>query len=244
MPKIEDLDPRLQAAIKSVTGKRPLQVIRHILEHGIVTTEDLAKMGYTHAPRAARDVREWGVPLTTTRVPASDGKSIAAYTFGDPESIENHKLGGRQVLPKELRDRLLVAQGGRCAVCSQVHDPRYFQVDHRVPYEVAGESADPADSDKFMALCATCQRRKSWSCEHCANWKLRIGATCRTCIWADPLDYKHIAMEDVRSLTLVFAGSDAARFDRLRATIGASNLSVAAVRAVLAIDAPEKTSRS
>jgi hypothetical protein len=238
MPKLEDLDPRLQAAIKTVTGKRPLRVIQHILEHGIVTTEDLAKMGYNHAPRAARDVRECGVPLTTTRVAATDGKSIGAYTFGDPSSVENHKLGGRQVLPKELRDRLLAAQGGRCAVCSQIHDRRYFQVDHRVPYEIAGDSSDPANTQDFLALCATCQRRKSWSCEHCANWGLRNVSTCRTCIWADPLNYKHIATEDARSLTLVFAGSDAALYDQVRTRVGAANLPTAARRAVLALGGP------
>jgi hypothetical protein len=47
----------------SVTGKRPKTVIDHILKHGHITTEELKnKYGYDHPPRAARDVRELGIP--------------------------------------------------------------------------------------------------------------------------------------------------------------------------------------
>ena len=92
MPRLEDLDARLQEAIATVTGLRPRRVIEHILAHGQVTTEDLLGMGYKHPPRAARDVRECGVPLVTTRVSDSDGKSMAAYTFGDPEDVVGDRL--------------------------------------------------------------------------------------------------------------------------------------------------------
>ena len=44
--------------------------------------------GYEHAPRAARDVRELGIPLETIRIKDSDGKSIAAYKFGDREEAK------------------------------------------------------------------------------------------------------------------------------------------------------------
>jgi hypothetical protein len=66
-----------------VTGKRARIVVDHILEHGYITTEDLEKTyGYSHPPRAARDVREQGVPLETFKVKSSDGRDIAAYRFG------------------------------------------------------------------------------------------------------------------------------------------------------------------
>jgi hypothetical protein len=69
---------------QSVTAKRPKAVISHILQHGFVTTEELKNIyGYNHPPRAARDVREHGIPLNTFRVTGSDGKKIAAYKFGD-----------------------------------------------------------------------------------------------------------------------------------------------------------------
>ena len=58
---------------KAVSAKRPKTVIDHILKYGFITTEDLKeKYGYNHPPRAARDVREQGIPLNTFRVQGGD----------------------------------------------------------------------------------------------------------------------------------------------------------------------------
>ncbi|MEI6436893.1 MAG: HNH endonuclease, partial [Bacteroidota bacterium] len=55
--------------IKSITNKRAKIIIDHIPEHGFITTQDLKeKYGYNHPPRAARDVRESGIPLETFKV--------------------------------------------------------------------------------------------------------------------------------------------------------------------------------
>ena len=52
--------------LQSVKAKRPKTVIDHILKHGQITTEELKDTyGYNHPPRAARDVREQGIPLKT-----------------------------------------------------------------------------------------------------------------------------------------------------------------------------------
>lgn len=52
--------------LNSVEKTRPRTVIQHILKHGFVTTEELKNIyGYDHPPRAARDVRELGIPLDT-----------------------------------------------------------------------------------------------------------------------------------------------------------------------------------
>jgi len=81
--------------VKSVTAKRAKTVIDHILEHGYITTEELSeKYGYDHPPRAARDVREQGIPLETFRVTGTHGRKIGAYRFGDPTKIKGGKLGG------------------------------------------------------------------------------------------------------------------------------------------------------
>lgn len=65
--------------LNAITDKRPATVIKHILEHGQITTEDLEKKyGYKHAPRAARDVRERGINLKTFYVKSSQGKRIGA----------------------------------------------------------------------------------------------------------------------------------------------------------------------
>ncbi|HAO22511.1 MAG TPA: HNH endonuclease, partial [Desulfobacteraceae bacterium] len=80
----KQLSDKFLALCKSVTAKRPKAVIDHILQYGFVTTEELKeKYGYNHPPRAARDVREHGIPLITFRVTGSDNRKIAAYKFGN-----------------------------------------------------------------------------------------------------------------------------------------------------------------
>ncbi|MCB9703867.1 MAG: HNH endonuclease [Myxococcales bacterium] len=235
MAKIDlnQLAPQLQEAIRRVTHRRPRLVVEHILEYGYVTTEDLQQMGYKHPPRAARDVRECGIPLITSRITGSQGKKIASYTFGDPSEVEGHKLSGRQLLPKKLRNDLFAAQGGRCAVCGHTYEIRYLQIDHRVPYEIAGEAAPPTESEHFMLLCASCQRKKSWSCERCENWRTKERATCTTCLWADPANHRHVAMEQVRSVTITLRGTEAEIFDDVQSRCSPEEIAEAARRAIL-----------
>ena len=86
--------------ISKVTGKRPRAVINHILKYGYVTTADLSNLyNYDHAPRAARDVREAGIPLVTKML-VIEGKRMAAYHFGDPKTIVNDRSEGRIVFSK------------------------------------------------------------------------------------------------------------------------------------------------
>jgi len=87
-----EIPKRILAILKKVKNKRAKIVIEHILQHGQVTTEDLERYGYKHPPRAARDVRELGIPLQTFRVSAADGRSIAAYRFGDLTQVRTGKL--------------------------------------------------------------------------------------------------------------------------------------------------------
>ncbi len=163
------IDPKIKKIIAMVKGKRALAVINHIEKYGVVTTEDLEKMGYIHPPRAVRDVRENGVPIKTVRIKRKDGKSIAAYTFGDPAEIQNFKLGGRQIFSKEFKKKLFDKQEGRCAICSEKYDPIFLQIDHRVPYEFMGDGKSEFNLDDFMLLCATCNRKKDRATEICAK---------------------------------------------------------------------------
>ena len=58
-----------------------------------------------------------------------------------------------------------------------------------------------------MLLDASSQRAKSWSCEHCANFlELHDPSVCRTCFWASPESYEHVAMQDQRRVDLVWQG--------------------------------------
>jgi len=214
----DEIHPALRRAIDKVTGKRPRTVIDHILKHGIITTEDLEqKYGYNHPPRAARDVREAGVPLVTIRVRGTHGRMIAAYKFGDPAKIERHKSAGRRTFSKPFKQALYARSGGRCEMCACPYEERYLQVDHCIPYEVAGDSvADENKPDEFLIICASCQRSKSWSCEHCENFQVAKDVEmCRGCLWASPESYSHIAGTPHRRLSVVWSGREVGVHDAL-----------------------------
>ena len=186
----EPIPEWLLVRIKSVKNKRARFVLDRILATGRVTNEEINIAGYNHPPRAARDVRELGISLKTVKVKHSDGRTIGAYVF-DLTSLGTEK-GGRQLLPKKERDALIKAAGGRCQICAADTN---LQVDHRIPYEVAGESQS-GEANPYQILDGACNRKKSWSCEHCKNWiELKDLGICRTCYWATPEDYTHIAMQ-------------------------------------------------
>jgi hypothetical protein len=221
--------PKILKQIKKVKGKRPRSVIEHILKHGQVTTQELKDLyGYNHPPRAARDVRECGIPLITVRVVGTDGRSIGAYSFGNPDDVEEHKIGGRKVFSKAFKEVLLARQGPRCAITGERYHPRYLSIDHRIPYEVAGEAvAGEDDPGSFMLISAAAQRQKSWSCEHCDNWKQhRELDVCRRCFWASPESYEHIAMEQRRTITLFWIGGEVEEFNKLSASAKRRGLSL------------------
>lgn len=216
---MNELPPDFIARCQAVTAKRPRTVIDHILKHGYITSEELKdQYGYNHPPRAARDVREQGIPLETFRVTGSDGRKIGAYRFGDPAKARYSRLSGRTAFAKKLKAALIELQGSRCAIYLEEFAPAELQIDHRVPYEVAGESGeDMGDPSNYMLLSGSANRAKSWSCEHCANWRdLRDPAICRRCYWAYPEDYDHVAMRQARRADILWTGDEVAIYDRLK----------------------------
>lgn len=211
------VDPKIQKIIAMVKGKRALAVIRHIEKHGIVTTDDLEKMGYIHPPRAVRDVRENGIPIKMVRIKGKDGKSIAAYSFGDPAEIQDFKLGGRQVFSKEFKKKLFDKQEGKCAICAEEYEAIYLQIDHRIPYEFMGDGKEEFVVDDFMLLCATCNRKKDKATETCAQtcFKTKDLKIIKSCYWASPENYTHICTEPIRRAEIVWKGSDVKVFDKI-----------------------------
>ena len=208
--------------LNSVTAKRPKIVIQHILEHGFVTTEELEQLyGYKHAPRAARDVRELGIPLEMYRVKSSDGRSIGAYRFGNPALAENavSKTVGRTALSKALKKALIEKFGSKCFIYLQPMEEKVLQVDHRIPYEIGGEQ-DETDLDCFMLLSPSANRAKSWTCEHCPNWENKNAEFCMKCFWAHPENYSHIAGKEQRQLIITFTGDEIEDYNKLIALVG------------------------
>ncbi|HRK82705.1 MAG TPA: HNH endonuclease signature motif containing protein [Saprospiraceae bacterium] len=205
--------------IGTITNKRAKIVIDHIMEHGFITTRDLeTKYGYSHPPRAARDVREAGIPLETFSVKSEEGKSIAAYKFGDLTQIQHNKFGGRKLFSKEFKSQLYALSGGKCAICNGSFEERYLQIDHRVPYEISGDSNNfQQNIDDYMLLCGSCNRAKSWSCEHCDNWTVEKEIEfCLKCYWGNPNNYDHIALQEIRRLELVWQDNEIKFFEALK----------------------------
>ena len=204
---------------KAVSAKRPKTVVDHILKHGFITTEVLKnKYGYNHPPRTARDVREQGIPLETFRVEGSDGRKIGAYRFGDPCKARFSKLSGRTAFSKELKVKLIDTDSARCAIYLEEFPERDLQIDHRVPFEVAGDDAERMNNPKdYMLLSGSANRAKSWSCEHCANLlDLKDTSICRKCYWAYPDSYEHVAMRQTRRADILWSGDEVTVYDRLK----------------------------
>ena len=197
---------------KESIGKRPRTVIRHIIEHGFITTETLTETyGYEHPPRAIRDVKDLGIPLCKTNAKNESGKTIAKYEFTTREQIV--KLGGRLPFPKGFKG--MVSLSDQCHTCGTRLGTRYLQIDHRVPFSISGDMSDMEPSH-FMLLCSSCNRSKSWSCEHCPNWKeAKDAETCKSCYWASPESYTHVAMVDTRRLDVTWQGNEVSEYDSL-----------------------------
>ncbi len=215
--------------LKAVTGKRARIVVEHILEYGSITTEDLEKRyGYSHPPRAARDVREQGLPLETFYVKNAVGQRIAAYRFGDPSTLRKGRASGRRRFSKAFKEKLLDRQGSKCAICSKEFASRYLQIDHRVPYEVGGDPVEERrDPDAHMLLCRSCNRAKSWSCEHCKNWlEDHAPETYRSCYWGSSASYTHIALSPLRRLDVTWSGENVSVYDELRKKAEAEGLAL------------------
>jgi 5-methylcytosine-specific restriction endonuclease McrA len=211
--------PEFLALLAAVKGKRSRVVVEHILKNGFITTEELENIyGYSHPPRAIRDVREQGIPLETFSVKNAEGRTIAAYRFADFDKTILGRIGGRTTITKAFKNQLLETADSKCSICLSPFESRYLQVDHRVPYEVAGDVMDRLPED-YMLLCGACNRAKSWSCEHCRNWlEAKNPEVCKTCYWAQPEQYEHIAMRSIRRLDVTWTENEIPDYEQLKAT--------------------------
>lgn len=211
----QNLPDEFLRRLESIQGKRSKVVVNHILNHGFVTSEDLKNIyGYVHPPRAVRDVREQGIPIERFNTEDADGKRIAAYRFGNPSEVRPLQSTGRTALSAQIKSQLIAAHGARCNIYMEPFPERELQVDHRIPFEIAG---DPSSGDiaQYMLLCPSANRAKSWSCENCGNWQVKDLNVCRTCYWAYPEGYTHVAMRDIRRLDLVWVGEESSEYDAL-----------------------------
>ena len=81
---------------------------------------------------------------------------------------------------------------------------------------MAGDVVGEPNVEEFMLLCGSCNRAKSWSCEHCVNWTTEhVSAVCQTCYWARPDNYSHIALRLIRRLDVSWTEKEVPDYERL-----------------------------
>ena len=222
-----EIHPEILKSIKLITGKRSLVVVNHIIKHGQITTEDLENYGYKHPPRAIRDVREQGLPLERFWTKNSEGQKIAGYRFGDPTKIKNDRIGGRKVFSKDFILEIIAQHNNKCAICQAKFENRYLQIDHKIPYEVSGDDSQQRNPQEYMPLCVTCNRAKSWSCEHCLNWASKKNKTdCQICYWGNPETYTHVALQEIRRLQISWQKEEIPDYEKLKSEAGRTNQSM------------------
>jgi len=121
-------------------NSRASKALRAMLATGSVTTDDLNALGYNHPPRAIGDVRDAGIPVITERDRTPDGRPMARYRLGRAEDIQNDRHAGRSVLPKAFKAELLSRYGSADCITGAKLEPRNLQIDHRIPYRIAGDA--------------------------------------------------------------------------------------------------------
>src|SRR4051812_7874081 len=103
MPK-KSLEDQIRELLPSIKNRRAQIVIQHILDNGYITTDELLEIGYRHAPRAAQDVKEAGIDLTTTMMRSfKTGRRMGSYTFTTDIEIRKQRVGGRRQFPKKFK---------------------------------------------------------------------------------------------------------------------------------------------
>ena len=160
-----------------------------------------------------------GIPLDTFKIKDSSGKTIAAYKFGDWEAAKKtnqlSKASGRTQITEKLKNALIDRYGAKCHLYGEEYPARLLQPDHRVPYEIGGDPIDMLNTDYFMLLSPSANRDKSWACEHCPNWTPKNIDMCKTCYYAYPEEYQHIAGVREKKLDLVFSSEDIDLFNEI-----------------------------
>lgn len=212
----EKPSPDLLERLKAVKSKRARVVAEHILKYGYITTDDIRSYGYKDPYRPTMDLRDEGIPLEDFKIKDRQGRTISAYRFGHSLDIRSDRSGGRKAFSKKFKTILVERYGSSCAICLSKLESRYLQIDHCVPYQIAGDVYE-GNPESYMLLCGSDNRAKSWSCENCDNFtKSKDPEICKTCYWANPKSYAHIALQKIRRLDITWAGKEVALYDQVK----------------------------
>jgi hypothetical protein len=217
--KAVKVSKRILNKIENLKSARGKKIANYLVEHGSITTSEITKkFSEKHPPSAVRDLRDAGFPVKCVMVPdpKSKGKRIGKYTFGKGSDVKDGTYEGRKIVSKTVKNALITSQGNHCAICGIKADSPHLSPDHRVPFRIAGNTlAKGNNQEEYMLLCRSCQRAKSFECEHCKNYQDKEIAICKSCYWCNPEKYEHIATKAVRRLEIIWNESEIEAFNKL-----------------------------
>ena len=147
------------------------------------------------------------------------------------QSPDKRRLGTRPETMKEniaaisalLRGKTIVTSLSYEDVLANVRPDDVVYMDP--PYQGVCGERDELKIEDFMLLCGSANRAKSWSCEHCENWKsIKDKNVCLSCYWAFPEKYNHVAMRQIRRIDLVWQGEEIRQYEKLKSDAAKSGL--------------------
>jgi hypothetical protein len=186
-------------AILGPLSKRARYVRDLILRYGFTTTEQVKER---YDPMAIRDLEERGITLTRRTVRGDNKRVTTRYTF-DPSSFKQWRES-RLSLPSKFREQLLHSHDYKCSICRAIYDKKVLEADHCVPYQIVGNDLVRAEGlQALQPACPSCNTDKHKVCALCANMSEKDVNVCRSCYWASPSSYTHIATKSERRLVLV-----------------------------------------
>ena len=74
----------------------------------------------------------------------------------EEEHREYHEDSGRPVIPWSVKNKLFMAQKGKCFYCGYTHRKGYLEVDHKFPASRGGGE----EIENLQLLCTRCNMRK------------------------------------------------------------------------------------
>jgi hypothetical protein len=190
-------DAFVDVLLSSSMGKSARFVRNLLLRQGYTTT---AQVRVQYDPVAIFDLSRLGVPLKSERI-RENGRGSKRYML-DPEAF-SQKVERRDFLTPAGRKRLCSMYSNKCAICGYFSSYYILQVDHRVPFSLVGNSLMRSEGfASLQPLCPSCNSAKENACTDCVI-STKDFECCRTCYWAYPNKYEHIATRIEQRLTLV-----------------------------------------
>jgi hypothetical protein len=197
----ECLTPVMDFILKRRTP-REKGVLAIYLRQGFITKQDCTDAGFDVV--VTRDLTKHGLVF-------GDQGGRIYLDFGLSNERLASSTGGFQTLPARKRDEFLRESHLTCALCRCQFEKKRLCGDHRVPHRVAGNRLTEQEGMlAYQVLCYTCNNRKQKACAACPNQQTKRDIEmCRSCFWAYPDTYTHVAGQPERRLEIVLQGLEA-----------------------------------